>query len=537
MRPKKIVSISFLFVFFFLAVIGLVTLNPKKAELKPTNKQWFRRSDGLGENGINTLALHPLNNAIYYAGSRGQGLFVSTNYTKKWKKDSSETINDKWINCITINKIEPTTIYIGTMKGLLKSTNSGSDWIELVNGMNKLQVFSVAFHPTNPAIVFVGTLNGAVLKSTNFGTDWVYLYDGIPDLETKVTSIVIDPINPNIIYAGLYGKGLIKSINNGFTWIEINEGLYDRNILSLIMDPRNPSILYTGTKGGIFKTENSGSRWLAKNEGLTSVWKEVYSIDISPLRSNEIYAGTNKGMIYFSTTGGEEWTELPPIVADEKESTKEVWIYDIKLDYLHPTMLYAATNKGIYRFRNANSRLSDSLLLQIDSPTENEIINNSNVIVSGRAGDSEFGLERVVVNDQTVNVDSKGHFETSVSLGYGINTISIIAFNCDDFSVTKTIKVYGVTDLTGPIIEFLYPDKEGINYSDSQIEITGQVNDPETGLDSLWINNQMVLFDEDGSFKKFLFLQRGQNIITCKAINCAGKISEKTIIINCFLDQ
>ncbi len=79
-------------------------------------------------------------------------------------------------------------------------------------------------HPTDPQTLFVGTPAGGVWKTTDGGSSWTSLSDGIPVI--GISSIVINPVYPDSIYiltgdgdgGHTNSTGVLLSVNGGDTW-------------------------------------------------------------------------------------------------------------------------------------------------------------------------------------------------------------------------------------------------------------------------------------------------------------------------------
>ncbi|MCX6295529.1 MAG: hypothetical protein NTX97_05600, partial [Bacteroidetes bacterium] len=92
------------------------------------------------------------------------------------------------------------------------------------NGGGAGRLNCIAFHPTNPNIIWVGAPAGGLWKTTDAGATWSTNTDALPTL--GVSSIAIDPTDTNIMYIGTgdqdagdsYGIGVLKSTNGGLTW-------------------------------------------------------------------------------------------------------------------------------------------------------------------------------------------------------------------------------------------------------------------------------------------------------------------------------
>jgi len=70
-------------------------------------------------------------------------------------------------------------------------------------------VTSIAVHPANPSIVYLGTGGGGVWRTVDNGVSWRPLFDHQVSLNIgEASAIAIDPIDPDTIYAGISGAAL-----------------------------------------------------------------------------------------------------------------------------------------------------------------------------------------------------------------------------------------------------------------------------------------------------------------------------------------
>ena len=86
------------------------------------------------------------------------------------------------------------------------------------------RTISIAVHPTNPDIVYVGTAQGGIYRSTNGGTNWTPIFDSA--LSLAIGALALAPSNPEILYVGtgepngsadsFFGVGLYR-IDNAST--------------------------------------------------------------------------------------------------------------------------------------------------------------------------------------------------------------------------------------------------------------------------------------------------------------------------------
>ncbi len=131
------------------------------------------------------------------------------------------------------------------------------------------RTISIAVHPTNPDIVYVGTAQGGLYKSTNGGTNWTKLFEF--QLETlAIGAITIDPTDSSIVYVGtgengqsadsFAGKGLYiirnansatPSLNGPFRLNGVGADVFSgRSIGRVLVVPSNNNIIFVCTAVG-----------------------------------------------------------------------------------------------------------------------------------------------------------------------------------------------------------------------------------------------------------------------------------------------
>ena len=128
---------------------------------------------------------------------------------QQWKQEKSKQPQQRGINSLN-----------PTLNG---------DWQQVYQvqsdiGMGRIE--SVAFDPGNSNIFYVATSGGGLWKTTNFGTSYVPLTDGVPT--GGVQQVVVDQFNSSIIYIVCGGGagannpsiGVLKSYDGGLNWIE-----------------------------------------------------------------------------------------------------------------------------------------------------------------------------------------------------------------------------------------------------------------------------------------------------------------------------
>jgi len=132
------------------------------------------------------------------------------------------------------------------------------------------RTISIAVHPTNPNIVYVGAAQGGLYRSTDGGTNWTPLMDSA--LSLAIGAIAIAPSQPDTIYVGtgetgfcgdcFFGVGVYR-IDNASTASPVisgpfnDEAITDNDIFSgrgigaIAVHPTNPAIIFVASGSGI----------------------------------------------------------------------------------------------------------------------------------------------------------------------------------------------------------------------------------------------------------------------------------------------
>ena len=246
---------------------------------RSTNGYWtdmgpHSYTDGLGWNGgqgrINCIAFHPTNSNIFYVGAPAGGLWKTTDGGSTWTclTDGLPLIG---VSGIAIRPNATNTIYILTGDGdgghtnsigVLKSTDGGSTWHETGTTWSfsmGVRGYKLMMHPTNYNTLFMAT-NVGIFKTTNGGDTWQQTHF------TNTTDIEFKPGSPSTMYAAEWDEFLI-STNSGNTWNVDPGGTCPTTgftRFSIGVTPADPDVVYllygggsTGYKGTYY-SDNSG---------------------------------------------------------------------------------------------------------------------------------------------------------------------------------------------------------------------------------------------------------------------------------------
>lgn len=181
------------------------------------------------------------------------------------------------------------------------------------NGLGRLT--SLAFHPTDPQVLWVGSPSGGIWKSEDYGNTWIDLIGGLTRL--GVSTIVVHPTQPDTIIIGTGdrdgsdapGYGVWWSTNGGATWVPRNTGMGNREVYEILMDPGNPNILIASCLDRVYRSTDLGANWTLVYSG----GEDFKDLAFKPGDPNIVYAASND--FFRSADNGQTWTQVTSGVA------------------------------------------------------------------------------------------------------------------------------------------------------------------------------------------------------------------------------
>lgn len=249
------------------------------------------------------IHVHPLNSNLVVAGAvlSKNGFYVSNDAGQTWERKLEENVTD-----VTINPQDPREYLLGINgKGIYYTGDQGDNWNVRNSGIpGSVRRVSVQMAPSNPDICYClleGNSNlGTIYKSTNRGGSWSVSrpanqdFFGTNNQGFYDNYIMINPENPDHVIAG--GIDLWRTANGGSSWANasINSQTGNRYIhvdqQCGAYSASNPNIVFVGNDGGCYFSNDYGSNFLDRNEGLHVTQFYAMAIDNSVAVKN--YGGT-----------------------------------------------------------------------------------------------------------------------------------------------------------------------------------------------------------------------------------------------------
>lgn len=351
-----------------------------------------------------SIAVHPTNPDIVYAGTAQGGLYRSTNGGTSWVPlmDGAQSLA---IGALALAPSNPEILYVGTGEpnfsadsffgvGVYRINNASTTATlsgpfsqngAAANVLAGRSVSEVVVHPTDPNTIFVSTTSGVggiggvafnvlpsrgIYRSTNAAgaaPTFEKLTGLAGNTNSSVRDIAIDPANPNILVASLVAAaptgGYYRSTDalapsptftqtlsyaSGTTTSELN------GEITSVHPVGNPDATFyaaTGNLGGrALRSTDGGATWIERidNNFCTPQCFYDIAIDVDPTNADRVYlAGAPAVIAAFSTNGGTSFTEGGAGVHVDSHA--------LAVAPSNPSIVYLGTDGGIYKSTNSGA--------------------------------------------------------------------------------------------------------------------------------------------------------------------------------------
>jgi len=244
-----------------------------------THKGYFSATtDGLAERAsvfdadMMSFVVDPQNSRILYSsGHPAQGgnigVMTSTDGGGTWKHLSDGAGGPVDFHAMTISPINSKVLY-GVYKGLQKSVDGGRTWRVAGTVPNKL--FALASSAKDPSTLYAGTMNGLMI-SRDDGATWT------PGFVFKKPVTMVHVTPEGRLFVFVYGAGLLHATEPDLAWKTLSGDFQDRAIMSFAIDPKHANRLFgVSDTGTVMASKDGGTQWTSF-EGLDASTPETIS--------------------------------------------------------------------------------------------------------------------------------------------------------------------------------------------------------------------------------------------------------------------
>ncbi len=193
-------------------------------------------------------------------------------------------------------------------------------------------------------------------------TDYQYRY-------TWITPIAVSPIAPYPLYQG--AQVLFRSTDHGSTWSTISPDLSAKSrtkncagdlapaaarecgygvIFSIALSPRDNNDIWIGTDDGLIQhTADAGAHWSNVTPKLVAPWAKIASIDVSTVSPGSVYAAIDahrtddfRPQLLRTRDNGKTWTAINSGLPTDS------FVDVVRADPVAQGLLYAGSDHGVF---------------------------------------------------------------------------------------------------------------------------------------------------------------------------------------------
>ncbi len=320
--------------------IGAIAVDPtdSKTLWVGTGESWMRNSvsigDGVykstdgGENWTNVglkdtehiakILVSPKNGSEVLVCATGPawndssagGVYRTADGGKTWSKTLAGSNPSTGCGMLAASPLEPNTIYAstwdfrrkpwtfrsgGTGSGIFKSTDGGRNWEEISNGNAKglpdkpYGRIALAAAPSKPDVVYamIECAKSALFRSDDGGRNWTRL-DASQFMVWRpfyFANLVVDPKNENKVFK--VDAPLLASVNGGKSFSSVANAAHG-DFHDVWIDPDNTNIVITGDDGGLWISDDGGTRW---EHAMNLPISQFYHVSVDESIPYHVYGG------------------------------------------------------------------------------------------------------------------------------------------------------------------------------------------------------------------------------------------------------
>ncbi len=242
---------------------------------------------------VNSIIEH---NGVVFAASGGNGGIYYLQENQNWKLLFNELPNNNTINALATNSSYIFSAH--TLHGIFRSSNMGSNWEGVNNGISTFGISILSLH-TDGDDIYAGSYVDGFYISENNGDSWVMKSNGLVGAANRIASITKSG-NTLFISTPL---GIYKSENNADSWVLSSNGIPLDKLYSSAIFSKNNYIL-AGTIAGLYRSTDNGETWTITGAGVIVNFVEGISE-----HNGVLYVCAN-GKVAKSEDDGLTWTDM-----------------------------------------------------------------------------------------------------------------------------------------------------------------------------------------------------------------------------------
>jgi photosystem II stability/assembly factor-like uncharacterized protein len=201
-----------------------------------------------------------------------------------------------------INPDDPQEMYAGGHAGFYRSEDGGKSFDQDNSGLPGTDVHGLGMDPRNPDVLYAYVVDHGTYRSSDAGKSWEQV-----SAEAGVMGpILVDPRNSAALYVSSMNGGFRKSTDGGKTWRTVAPFPGGGMVMSISQSWEDPDTFYAANGRQILKSTDDGESWRT----VGAEFSGVSAVAVAPSDPQIVYAGVLEGttaQVFRSENSGESW--------------------------------------------------------------------------------------------------------------------------------------------------------------------------------------------------------------------------------------
>jgi photosystem II stability/assembly factor-like uncharacterized protein len=221
---------------------------------------------------------------------------------------------------------------------LMRSTDGGSTWTQIVNGIDRPRPNRIAVAPSEPATMYLTVPNGGVYRSRDQGSSWQRT--PTPVAARNIAQLAVSPVSANVVIAAGTFAGLFRTINGGSSWSAV--GSFTR-VTAVVFS--GSQVVVTDVNGAVYSSTDNGSTWVPSAGTVSGDMITAAAALAPPAAGGNVFVGTLGGRLFRSTNHSASFSEVGSGLPDEA-----ITAIALSHDYAtNGTLWLTSWTSGVYR--------------------------------------------------------------------------------------------------------------------------------------------------------------------------------------------
>jgi photosystem II stability/assembly factor-like uncharacterized protein len=289
-----------------------------------------------------------------------RGVFKTSDGGKTWKKVLAGANGSTGCGMLAMSPQAPKTVFASTWdfrrqgwtfrsggpgSGLFESTDGGDHWTEINDGNSKglpakpWGRIALAVAPSKPQVLYamIESKKSALFRSDDGGKTWTRL-DASRFMIWRpfyFANLIVDPKDENKVFKT--DGPLLLSVNGGQSFSSVGSAAHG-DFHDVWIDPNDTNIVFTADDGGLWRSQDGGTRWMHQANLPIS---QFYHVSVDNADPYHVYGGLQDNSSWIgdsSYPGGVDNSRWENIYAGDG-----FWVFE---DTSDPDYIYAEYQGG-----------------------------------------------------------------------------------------------------------------------------------------------------------------------------------------------